>query len=339
MCTTISTPHFSPKVGFENSFMRGISWYLIIVLMPLALENAGGDPSGWYIPPWTLEADKTLSKSVGNKTVILSITAPGACIEKDSSAAAQLARKCNEYSAAIRDQEPDAYGFFASLPSLLDTDETVKELAYALDELKADGVTLFTRYGSDNHYLGHADFARIWAELNRRKAVVFVHPTHAVDTNLVDPALPGPMFDYPHETGRAAMDLIVTDTLRSTPDCKIILSHAGGTLPYLIYRVAEALPLTPMTIGKSTEEILEEARRFYFDTAISSNPVTLKALFAFAKPGHVLFGTDFPNAPVKAIEYFTESLEKYELEPAEREELYSGSALGLFPRLKALHQG
>ena len=307
--------------------------------MPLALENAGGDPSGWYIPPWTLEADKSLSKSVGNKTAILSVTAPGACIEKDSDAAAKLARKCNEYSAAIRDQEPKAFGFFASLPSLLDTAASLKELAYALDDLKADGVTLFTRYGPDNHYLGHADFAPIWADLNRRKAVVFIHPTHPVDVNLIDPALPQPMFDYPHETGRAAIDLIVKNRLRSTPDCKIILSHAGGTLPYLIYRVAEALPLTPMSIGKSTEEILEEAQRFYFDTAISSNRITLKALFEFAKPGHVLFGTDFPNAPTKAIEYFTKSLETFELDPKVREDIYSGTALELLPRLKALHQG
>lgn len=332
------TPQSSLKVGFETYSTRSFQ-HSIGVLIHLALENAGGDPSGWYIPPWTLEADKNLSKSVGNKTAILSVTAPGACIEKDSSAAAQLARECNEYSAALRDQEPNAYGFFASLPSILDTAASLTELAYAFDELHADGVTLFTRYGPDNHYLGHEDFAPIWAELNRRKAVVFIHPTHPVDTHLVNSALPQPMFDYPHETGRTAMDLIVNDTLRSAPDCKIILSHAGGTLPWLIYRAAEMLPLTPMTIGKSTEEIIEEAQQFYLDTAISSHPVTLKALLEFAKPGHVLFGTDFPNAPTAGIEYFTRKLETFELDPEVREGIYSGTALGLFPRLRALHKG
>lgn len=224
------------------------------------------------------------------------------------------------------------------MPSLLDTEATLTELAYALDVLGADGVTLFTRYGSDNHYLGHADFAPIWAELNRRKAVVFIHPTHAVDTNLVNKSLPQPMFDYPHETGRAAMDLILSDTLRSSPQCRIILSHAGGTLPSLIYRVAAMLPHTPMTVGKTTEEIVDEARTFYFDTAISSNPITLIALFKFAKPGHVLFGTDFPNAPTEGIEYCTRQLEIFEMESRQREEIYSETALDIFPRLRALRE-
>lgn len=274
---------------------------------------------------------------MGAKTAILSVTAPGPGIEKDNAAAAGLARECNEYSAALRDQDPSTYGFFASLPSLLDTEATLTELAYALDVLGADGVTLFTRYGSDNHYLGHADFAPIWAELNRRSAVVFIHPTHPVDTNLVNPYLPQPMFDYPHETGRTAMDLIISNTLRSSPQCKIILSHAGGTLPNLIYRAAEMLPLMPKAIGKTTEEILDEAREFYFDTAISSHAGTLTALFLLAKPGHVLFGTDFPNAPTKGIEYFTKQLESYDMEPKQREEVYNEAALELFPRLRALH--
>lgn len=273
---------------------------------------------------------------MGAKFAILSVTAPGPSIENDTATAARLARACNEYSAGLRDQNPSTYGFFASLPSLLDTEATLTELAYALDVLGADGVTLFTRYGPDNHYLGHADLAPIWAELNRRKAVVFIHPTHPVDTNLVNKALPQPMFDYPHETGRAAMDLIIGNTLRSSPRCKIILSHAGGTLPYLIYRVAGMLPHTPMTIGKTTEEILEEARGFYFDTAISSSPPTLDALFTFAKPGHVLFGTDFPNAPTEGIDYCTKQLESYEMESKQRGEVYSEAALELFPRLKAL---
>ena len=275
---------------------------------------------------------------MGAKTAILSVTAPGPSIEEDGAAAARLARACNEYSAALRDRDPSTYGFFASLPSLLDTEATLTELAYALDVLGADGVTLFTRYGSDNHYLGHADFAPIWAELNRRKAVVFVHPTHPVDTTLVNKALPQPMFDYPHETGRTAIDLITSNTLRSSPQCKIILSHAGGTLPSLIYRVAAMLPLTPMTVGKTTEEIIDDAREFYFDTAISSHAITLSPLFTFAKPGHVLFGTDFPNAPTHGIEYFTKQLESFEMESKKKEDVYSKAALELFPRLKALRE-
>ena len=207
-------------------------------------------------------------------------------------------------------------------------------MAYAMDSLHADGVTLFTRYGDDNHYLGHEDFRPIWAELNRRKAVVFVHPTHPVDTHLVDSSLAQPMFDYPHETGRAAMDMIVGDTVKDYPNCKVILSHAGGTLPYLIYRSAGMLPFTPCSIGKSTEEIVQEAQAFYFDVAISSNPVTLSALFEFARPEHILFGSDFPNAPSEAIKRFTERLEDFDMTPEVRKDVYYRGALKLIPRLK-----
>lgn len=263
------------------------------------------------------------------------MTAPGACIEKGPAKASTLARECNEYCASLKKKDPASYGFFASLPSLFDTEATLTEIAYALDELGADGAILFTRYGDGNYYLGHQDFEPIWAELSKRKAVVFVHPTHPADTRLIHPSLPQPMFDYPHETGRTAMSLIVSNTLRKYPDCKVILSHAGGTLPYLIHRAAGMLPVTPMTVGKSTEEILEEASNFYYDLAISSNPATLKALYEIAKPGHVLFGTDFPNAPAPAIKRFTANLEHFDASPEPLAAVFNGSALALFPRLKS----
>ena len=268
------------------------------------------------------------------------MTSPGPSIEKDRENGRLLARQCNDFCAALRDQDPSGYGFFASVPNLLDTEGSLAEITYAFDTLHADGVTLFTRYGEDNHYLGNPDFAPIWDELNRRTTVVLVHPTSPVDTNLVNHLLPQPMFDYPHETGRTALDLIVSDTIRTHPDCKIILSHAGGTLPYLIYRPAGLFPHMPdsMTLRKSTEEIIEEARSFYFDVALSSNPVTLKALFEFAKPGHVLFGSDFPNAPTGSIEYFTRCLEGFDADPEAKESLYNGAALKLFPRLAPYFQ-
>jgi predicted TIM-barrel fold metal-dependent hydrolase len=94
------------------------------------------------------------------------------------------------------------------------------------------------------------------------------------------------------------------------------------------------LPLMPRTLGLSTEQLVEDAKKFYFDTAISSNPVTLKALFEFAAPGHVLFGSDFPNAPGDAILRFTKSLEEYEMSDETKVQVNSRAALELFPRLK-----
>ena len=285
-------------------------------------------------PHWTMEKDLAHSDAVGVKTAILSLTAPGATILSTDEKNADYAHRINDQFAGFRDKFPQRYGFFGNLPSLsLETIDTcLKEINYMFDELKADGITLYTRYGSDNHYLGHPDFAPIWRELSRRKAVVFIHPGYPVDTNLVS-AIPPFTLDFPQETTRAALDLIVNDTLRSYPDCKIILSHAGGTLPYLISRAAGLLPFTVVT-SKSTEEILEEGRLFYFDTALSGNEVSLKALLSHAKPGHVLFGTDMATAPVPAIESYTGALEVHDMDDEMREQIDNKAALELFPRLK-----
>lgn len=300
----------------------------------VALTRNGGDPSGWPAPKWTLEEDRAINAEIGVKSTVLSITAPGAAVESDPKAAASLARKLNDMAAAIRDGDPEHYGFFAALPNLLNTKDCLAEIAYALDQLEADGVTLFTRYGKDNHYLGHADFRPVWEELSRRNAVVFVHPTHAVDTNLVSKVLPQPMFDYPHETGRTAMDLILSDTLRTAASgCKIILSHAGGTLPWLASRPLGMLPYTPFDVGKTSNELMKEARSFYFDTALSTDSLMLDLLKGFAKPGHILFGSDFPYAPREGIKVFTKKLEDYQWkQDDEWREVERGGAEKLFPR-------
>lgn len=230
----------------------------------------------------------------GIQTAILSITAPGACILKGK-ASHDLARALNDQAAAIRDSNPSKFGFFATLPSILDTEATLKEIAYSLDELHADGVCLFTRYGEGNYYLGHKDIEPIWEELNRRKAVVFVHPTHPVDINKVNDRMPQPLIDYPHETTRTAMDMLLSGTKRKYPDTKVILSHAGGNLPYIIGRVAEPMSInvpgmSNMARGLTYDEIMDDFRSFYYDTALSASPAVLQLLLQQVPNEHILFG-------------------------------------------------
>ncbi|GFF44909.1 2-amino-3-carboxymuconate-6-semialdehyde decarboxylase [Aspergillus udagawae] len=144
----------------------------------LAIEDAGGDPSGWPTPHWSATRSELLMNRLGVQTAILSVTAPGACILKGTASFA-LARQLNEYAAELRDRNPQRFGFFASIPSLLDTDATLSEIAYALDTLHADGVTLFTRYGDSNVYLGHRSLEPIWAELDRRNRYHPCQPQNA----------------------------------------------------------------------------------------------------------------------------------------------------------------
>jgi predicted TIM-barrel fold metal-dependent hydrolase len=260
----------------------------------LRLTSTLGDPSGWKTPSWSSLRSNLIMRRLGVQTAILSVTAPGACILKGQ-ASFDLARKMNEYAADLRDAEPQTFGFFASLPSLLDTDAALAEIAHSLDTLHADGVTLFTRYGDGHTYLGHPSLEPIWAELNRRKSVVFVHPTHPVDTTMVNPVLPQPAIDYPHETTRTAMDMILQGTRRKYPDCKVILSHAGGTLPYLVTRVATPMRKAPdfaasLRMGTTHGQVMEDFRSFYFDLALSSSPSVLDLALKMIPHEHVLYG-------------------------------------------------
>lgn len=167
-----------------------------------------------------------------------------------------------------------------------------------MDDLNADGVTLFTRYGRGNTYLGHPDLRPIWAELHRRRCVVFVHPTHPADTARVNPKMPQPMIDYPHETTRAAMDMILQGTRQKYSGCKVILSHAGGALPYIISRITTPLGKTPDLVAKAmvkaTEKsIMDDFRSFYYDLALSSSPAVLRMVIDLVPHDHIIYGVSW----------------------------------------------
>lgn len=270
-------------------------------------------------------------------TVIFSVSTPGVDVMSPEQTVS-VARQCNEYGAQLRDLDPARFGFFAMVPDPLQhMQAALDEIAYSFDHLRADGVCLLTRYGTGNAYLGHEDYRPLWDALNARPAVVFVHPSQPADPNLVNPMLVSPIIDYPHETCRMAVDMVTSNMLADHPDCKIILSHAGGTLPYLAIRAASILPLILKGMGrppKTTEQILDELKSFYYDVALGSSDLVLPLLLRFAKPGRVLFGSDLPYAPRPTIDFFTGNLDEFEAEMSEQERfaLDRGNALKLFPR-------
>lgn len=279
--------HFVPdfyRKG-KTSFLLHPIQLRLHILIKLAVENAGGDPSGFPTPEWTPESDQAAMTTNGIRTSILSITSPGPVIAGSDAAARTLARQAIEYAASLRDKNPSQYGFFAAMPNLLDTEGSLAEIKHALDVLNADGVTLFTRYGVKNQYLGHPEYDPIWEELNARHAVVFIHPTHPIDPHRVNHLFAQSNVDYPHETSRAAVDWISTGAKRRFSNCKVVLSHAGGTLPWLISRVAPARRDT-----ESYEEWMEDFRSFYFDLALSSSPLILSALLSAVPHDRVLYG-------------------------------------------------
>ena len=264
------------------------------------------------------------------KASILSLSAPGMAFIKDKEEEAALCRYVNDYGAALRDQNPEKLGFFATLPDLGETKTCIDEIAYALDTLKADGITLLTSYGG--RYLGHPDFKPIWHELNRRKAVVFIHPTlESMTGSIASPWLPPPIIDFPHETTRTAVHLVISNTVRENRDCRIILSHAGGTLPFIATRIAHQ-SADLQYVGKSADEFLEDARSFYFDLALSTYDDPLDLLVRFARPDRILYGSDFPFAREGTVAPQLALLDRKALPDDVRTSIMSGAALKLFPR-------
>lgn len=294
------------------------------------------DVSGAPAPGTTIQDSINLMDKLDVSTSIISLSAPGAEIAGSVEGSRALARQYNDYAYAFRASDPTRLGFFAALPSLNDMEGCIAEIKYALDEQRADGVTLFSSYGGK--YLGHPDLIPLWFQLNARRAVVFIHPTHTPSGEWASPSLQQPIIDYPHETTRTACDLIMSGRKRQNPKCKIILSHGGGTLPFLAERLRN---LAPTIFAKSQvqdapkgEEIVDDAKSFYFDTALASTANILDSLLKWAPKEQILFGSDFPFAFNETIEFYTEKLEDYEMDDQARQMLYRNNALELFPRLR-----
>jgi 6-methylsalicylate decarboxylase len=295
-----------------------------------AMEEHGGDPSDSPMPKWSpeLAIDYMDSHEIG--TAILSLSSPSV-VGWSGKERCEMARRVNEYTADLVAKRPGRFGNFATVP-LPDVEGALQEIAYAFDTLQADGVLLLANYLGK--YLGDPVFEPIWAELSRRQAVVLIHPGVTPGQPPFPPAdgIPSPLLDFLLHTARAAVQLVFNGVIDRYPSARIILSHAGGFMPYAALRVAGGVPHFRADLVDPAKT-LARLKHFYFDTALSSGSA-IPALKDFAAPDRILFGSDFPYAPPDVAAYFIEALDANEhLDAAERTAINSGNALALFPRL------
>lgn len=283
------------------------------------------------LPAWTPELALEVMDRNGIATALTSITAPGVHFGDDA-AARKLARLCNEYSADLARNHPGRFGGFAVLP-LPDVAGSLDEIAYALDTLRLDGILLFTNYAG--RFLGDASFDPVMEALDARGCVAFVHPTSHPTTASIAVDVPAFVVEYVFDTTRAATSLIFSRTLDRFPKIRFVLSHAGGTLPFVAWRLAQSPLIDPNRLGSFTPgEVLERIGRFWFDTALSAGPQTFGALQNVAAPERILFGSDWPFAPAPVTRASVESLDRLDLlSAAEKDAIASGNAAALFPRL------
>jgi predicted TIM-barrel fold metal-dependent hydrolase len=264
------------------------------ILPPRFAETAKANN---LLPP--VVASLTTQRSIeemdrsGVATSILSIPSPGVWYG-DVELARKLARDCNEVAARAAADHKGRFGSFATLP-LPDVEGSIKEAAYALDTLQADGVHMWTSYG--DKWLGHPSFTPLLEELNRRKAVVYTHPTTAACCGALVPEAPVAMIEYGTDTTRTIASLVFSGATNRFPDIRWIFSHAGGTMPFLVERFlfqADVQSRNPEGAKKIPNGVLAELKRLHFDTAQSSNPYALSSLTRLVSMSQILFGTDFP---------------------------------------------
>jgi predicted TIM-barrel fold metal-dependent hydrolase len=291
--------------------------------------NGIHEAGGRELPDWSAEGALAVMDQHESASAILSVSTPGVRLDPSGrrvDEARSMARRVNEFAAQVVRDRPGRFGFFATL-MLPDVEGSLAELAYAFDALGADGVILLAN--THGRYLGDPADEPLLAELDRRNAIVFVHPSV-----LPGPSVPGvPPFaaDFLLDTTRAGFRLVQSGAVRRHRNLKIILSHAGGFLPYASHRLMAALLAEG---GRSPADILEDLQSFYFDTALSGSPAALPSLLAFAKPGHVLFGSDWPYAPAPAVSYFTGQLDAYAaLDASGHIAIDRSNAVALFPKL------
>ncbi|BGP13464.1 hypothetical protein JCM10213_001788 [Rhodosporidiobolus nylandii] len=262
-----------------------------------ALEKSG-DPSGWPTPSWSVSQALSAAEQLSVQYGVVSVTSPGPAVAGTGQEGRELARKCNDEAVEmLRREGKGRFALFGSLPSWEDIEGTLEEMKYCLEVLKCPGLVCMTSYGGK--LLGNPHFRPIWDELNKRETIVFVHPASVeIAPKCIAGNLPQPMVDYPQQTTRTAVDLVLTRTFTPASKVKVILSHAGGTLPFIADRASlsgemlkDANDLTPSAILKAFEH-------FYFDVALSTTRTALVGLLELTKPDKILYGSDFPYAPL-----------------------------------------
>jgi 6-methylsalicylate decarboxylase len=260
---------------------------------------------------------------------VLSLIQPSA-VTTDIEKGRRIARASNEYGAQLARDHKGRFASFATLP-LLDTEGSLKEVAYALDTLKADGVGLMTSY--QDRYLGDASFAPVWEELNRRKAVIYTHPLSPECCKNIKSDVPPAVVEYATDTTRTIASLVFSGTAARYPDIRWIFSHSGGTMPFLLSRfVRHELDMKDKAAKAMPRGVMFELKKFHYDTAQGNHSGALAALMKIVTPSQVLFGTDFPfRDGAEEID----GLASFKFAPGDLRAIERDNALRLLPTLKA----
>jgi predicted TIM-barrel fold metal-dependent hydrolase len=264
---------------------------------------------------WTPQVSIEDMDSAGVASAITSITAPGFAIVEPEKLS-RFNRESNEYAARMVADHPGRFGFFASLP-LPDVDASLKEIAYALDVLKADGIGFLTSYR--DKWLGDPAFAPVMDELDRRNALAYVHPTAPDCCRNLLPGIPDWVIEFPADTTRTIASLLFSGTIARCRGIRFIFAHVGGILPLVTEHLVRAAQF----------EVRTELQRFHYDTALRAHPTGLSSALQMVGVSQLLFGTD---APLRKSQAQVEGLRAYGFSESDLRKIDYENARRLLPR-------
>lgn len=259
---------------------------------PSEAKKLGG-LGGKMTEQWTPQTSIDEMDRNGVRTAILSMaTPPMAWFRLPNDESRSFVRAINDYGARMVADYPGRFGLFAFL-SMVDVEGTLREIEYAFDTLKADGVEIGSGFG--DIYPGDPKFLPVFEELNRRKALLYIHPTTQPCCAGAIRGLNDSVIEVPHDTTRCVMSLLMSGNMSKMRDIRFLWSHGGGTIPMLAGRIDWLM----RTLVKNSHDLVPEGpvaefRRFYYDTANAAYPGSMAALMKMVDPSHIVFGTDYP---------------------------------------------
>jgi predicted TIM-barrel fold metal-dependent hydrolase len=279
---------------------------------------------------WSAQASIEDMDKSGIQTSITSLINPGMqAWGGDEAGSRKIARESNEYAAKLARDYPGRFGSFASIPFPY-TEASLREIEYAMDTLKADGIYLWTSYGGK--LLGDPEFWPILEELNRRRVVVYTHPATPACCAKVMPYTSINTIEGPVDTTRTMASLMFQGGAARYPDIRWIFSHSGGVTPFLRSRFERHMIDAKDAKEKMPNGVMHELRKFYYDTAQGNHEGALLALLQIVPPSQVLYGTDFPFRD--GAEEIA-GLSAFQFQPADLRAIERDNALRLLRTLKA----
>ena len=292
-----------------------------------ALAAAGIDrPDGMPgVPTWDVDTQLALMDSLGIDASILSVSSPGVHLGDDE-AAGSLARLVNDVGAATAGAHPGRFGLFASLP-LPDIAGSLQEIGRAFDDLGADGVVMLTN--SRGLYQGDEALEPVYAELDRREARVFIHPTSPACCEQTALGRPRPMLEFLFDSTRAVANLVLNGVIARYPAIEWIIPHGGAALPVVVDRMAGFSAVAPAGPDSPRIDVLGAVQRMHYDLAGFPLPHQLPALLGLVGTDRLLYGSDWPFTPAAAVTVLAAALDGTELVDAD---ILRANALRLFPR-------